>query len=68
METVDAVAKLPVGGPTADVPTNPPAIKSIKVFAVTPSDNPYAAMMNFPTPTTVPSTMPDASGATSTAP
>jgi hypothetical protein len=54
MDTVDAIAKPPVGGVTGDLPTNPPPIKSIQVLAVTPSENPYAVMMNFPVPTTMP--------------
>jgi peptidyl-prolyl cis-trans isomerase B (cyclophilin B) len=58
MDVVDAIAKLPVGGATGDVPVNPPAIKSITVLPVTPTDNPYAAMMNFPVPTTLPTTAP----------
>jgi cyclophilin family peptidyl-prolyl cis-trans isomerase len=68
LETVDAIAKLPVGGPTGDVPTNPPPIKSITVVPVTPSDNPYAAMMNFPAPTTVPATESTTQPTTSTVP
>jgi peptidyl-prolyl cis-trans isomerase B (cyclophilin B) len=68
MDTVDAIAKSPVGGPTGDVPTNPPVIKSIKVYPVTPTDNPYAAMLDFPVPTTNPSTQPTSVPATSTAP
>jgi peptidyl-prolyl cis-trans isomerase B (cyclophilin B) len=67
MDAVDAIAKQPVGGPTADVPINPPAIKSIQVLAVTPMDNPYASMMNFPVPTTMPTTMPASSPATAPA-
>jgi hypothetical protein len=68
METVDAIAKLPVGGPTGDIPTKPPVIKSIQVLPVTASDDPYASMMNFPPPTTVPTTMPADSPPTATAP
>jgi peptidyl-prolyl cis-trans isomerase B (cyclophilin B) len=74
MDTVDAIARLPVGGPTRDVPTNAPAIKSIQVLPVTPADNPYATLLNFPPPTAMPDTMPTpatqsaSQPATSTAP
>jgi peptidyl-prolyl cis-trans isomerase B (cyclophilin B) len=64
MDVVDAIAKLPVSGATNDIPTKPPAIKSIRVLPVTASNNPYAAMMNFPALTTVPATMPDGSPST----
>jgi peptidyl-prolyl cis-trans isomerase B (cyclophilin B) len=68
LDTVDAIAKVPVGGPTADVPTNPPVIKSITVLPVTSTDDPYAAMMNFPAPTTVPSTLPTTQSAAASQP
>jgi cyclophilin family peptidyl-prolyl cis-trans isomerase len=56
MDTVDAIAKLPVGGATGDIPTNPPPIKSLTVLPVTPTDDPYATLLNFPVPTTLPAT------------
>jgi cyclophilin family peptidyl-prolyl cis-trans isomerase len=68
MDTVDAIAKLPVGGATGDVPTNAPAIKSIQVLPVTPLDDPYASMMNFPVAMNAPTTMPAASPAIGTTP
>jgi cyclophilin family peptidyl-prolyl cis-trans isomerase len=56
LDTVDTIAKLPVGGATGDIPTNAPPIKSLTVRPVTPTDNPYAGLLNFPAPTTMPAT------------
>jgi cyclophilin family peptidyl-prolyl cis-trans isomerase len=68
MNTVDAIAKTSVSGATGDVPTKPPVIKSITVLPVTPTDNPYATMMNFPATTTEPTTQPSTDTSPSTAP
>jgi peptidyl-prolyl cis-trans isomerase B (cyclophilin B) len=45
IETVRAIAKLPVGGASGDTPEKAPVIQSIKVMAVTSANNPYATMM-----------------------
>jgi peptidyl-prolyl cis-trans isomerase B (cyclophilin B) len=70
LDTVDAIAKLPVGGATGDIPTNAPPIKSLTVLPVTPTDDPYVTLLNFPVPTTMPATtdVPATQPATDTAP
>jgi cyclophilin family peptidyl-prolyl cis-trans isomerase len=65
MDVVDAIGKVPVGGESADAPTNPPVIQSVTVHRVTPGDNPYETIMVLPrrtsaatVPTTIPTTRP----------
>jgi peptidyl-prolyl cis-trans isomerase B (cyclophilin B) len=45
MDTVRAIAKLPVGGPSGDTPVKAAVKQSVKVVAVTSANNPYAQMM-----------------------
>jgi peptidyl-prolyl cis-trans isomerase B (cyclophilin B) len=56
MDTVRAIAKVPVGGPSGDKPDKAPVIQSIKVMPVTAGNNPYAQMMGMAgaTPATQP--------------